>query len=418
MRGRVISLMLAGLAGAASAQVGLPPVGQTLGNAVGNLAGTIEQSVGQTVDRMNGLDLVAPVRMAQALVRDRVVRLDAFVRRNRAEIERDELGEPARRGAVLLVDPDPAAIETARGLGFTARPVEGLDALGLAPVELDAPSGLSLAEALKRLRTALPGKTLSSDPIHFPSGEAGAPRSAGNNAMPALRTPVGLIDGGVAGAVPVSAQRGFAVGGPAPSDHATAIAALLRGAGVTRVLAADVYGKDPAGGGALAIAQALGWLAKENVPVVSISLVGPRNVLLDRAIAAASARGMTIVAAVGNDGPAAPPAFPASYPSVIAVTGVDGHERALIEAGRALHLDYAAPGADMKASNAKGRNVSVRGTSFAVPFVAARAAAATDAGKSAGALRETLDAEARDLGKKGPDDLYGRGLLCGSCASR
>ena len=79
---------------------------------------------------------------------------------------------------------------------------------------------------------------------------------------------------------------------------------------------------------------------------------------------------MTIVAAVGNDGPAAPPAYPASYASVIAVTGVDGHDRALIEAGRALHLDYAAPGADMKAASAKGRAVAVRGTSFAVPFVA------------------------------------------------
>ncbi len=42
-----------------------------------------------------------------------------------------------------------------------------------------------------------------------------------------------------------------------------------------------------------------------------------------------------IVAAVGNDGPSARPAYPASYPGVLAVTGVDGRNRALIEAGRA-----------------------------------------------------------------------------------
>ena len=94
-----------------------------------------------------------------------------------------------------------------------------------------------------------------------------------------------------------------------------------------------------------------------------------------------------MVAAVGNDGPAAPPAYPASYPGVLAVTGVDGRNRALIEAGRALHLDYAAPAADMRAVNAKGKWIKVRGTSFAVPFVAARAAAAGPAIRPRAAVR-------------------------------
>jgi hypothetical protein len=42
---------------------------------------------------------------------------------------------------------------------------------------------------------------------------------------------------------------------------------------------------------------------------------------------------MIVAAAVGNDGAAAPPAFPASYNGVLAVTGVDGHGRVLFEAG-------------------------------------------------------------------------------------
>ena len=98
---------------------------------------------------------------------------------------------------------------------------------------------------------------------------------------------------------------------------------------------------------------------------------------------------------------------------VIAVTGVDGRNRALIEAGRALHLDYAAPGADFVATNAAGRWVRVRGTSYAAPLVAARAAAAI--AKGGGEVVTTLDHEAVDLGRKGPDATYGRGLLCGSC---
>ncbi|WP_456261924.1 S8 family serine peptidase, partial [Campylobacter jejuni] len=91
---------------------------------------------------------------------------------------------------------------------------------------------------------------------------------------------------------------------------------------------------------ALAIARALGWMATRDAPVVSISLVGPANPLLARAIAAAQARGIIVVAAVGNDGAAAPPAYPASLPGVVAVTGVDGHRHPLFEAGHALHLDY------------------------------------------------------------------------------
>ena len=115
---------------------------------------------------------------------------------------------------------------------------------------------------------------------------------------------------------------------------------------------------------------------------------------------------------MGNDGPAAPPAYPASYAGVVAVTGVDGRNRVLIEAGRALHLDYAAPGANILARNKSGKWSEVRGTSYAVPLVAARAAAALDEG---GNWRARLDREAEDLGPRGPDERFGRGLLCRDC---
>ena len=97
------------------------------------------------------------------------------------------------------------------------------------------------------------------------------------------------------------------------------------------------------------------------------------------------------------------------------MTGVDVRGRALLEAGRALHLDYAAPGADILARNKSGKWREVRGTSYAVPLVAARAAAALDRGSS---WRAALDREAEDLGPRGPDDRYGRGVLCRACARR
>ena len=45
---------------------------------------------------------------------------------------------------------------------------------------------------------------------------------------------------------------------------------------------------------------------------MNISLVGPRNALIERAVSAAQRRGVILVAAVGNDGPAAPPLYPAA----------------------------------------------------------------------------------------------------------
>ena len=87
---------------------------------------------------------------------------------------------------------------------------------------------------------------------------------------------------------------------------------------------------------------------------------------------------------------------------MIAVTGVDGSNRALAEAGRAAHLDYAGPGADMAAALPGRGYTRVRGTSFAAPFVTARLAIAGSTAQ--------LDAEAA----KGRGRV-GRGIVCASC---
>src|SRR3546814_16350022 len=71
---------------------------------------------------------------------------------------------------------------------------------------------------------------------------------------------------------------------------------------------------------------------------------------LAAAVTRAQQRGILIVAAVGNNGPAAPHAYPASYRGVLAVTCVDAKDRLLPEAGRALHVDFAAPGDDVLAA--------------------------------------------------------------------
>ena len=352
-------------------------------------------------------------QVSAVLRQARLDRLQALVIGNRQFIERDIDGEPARRGVLLLIDADPATIAAVTSLGFAASGDAAIEGLDLNVVELTVPSGMSLAKAQKMLRKTLPAAIVTSDQLHFQSGRAAA--SARGVAAPGgpVATTIGIIDGGAM--QDVAAVRGFAKGAPIPSNHGSAVVSLAMRAGARRLLVADVYGTDRAGGTALAITNALGWLVSNGARVISISLVGPRNPLIERAVNAAMARGVIIVAAVGNDGPAAPPSFPASYSGVLAITGVDSRNRVLIEAGRALHVDYAAPGAGLAAQDRNGKLVPVRGTSFAAPLVAVRAAAAIGRGIPAGGIAAALDREALPLGNRNPDPKTGRGLVCGNC---
>jgi len=183
----------------------------------------------------------------------------------------------------------------------------------------------------------------------------------------------------------------------------------------SELYAADVYCGLPTGGAVDAVADALAWLVRENVPVINVSLVGPPNVMLETVVRMVIARGHVVVAAVGNDGPAAPPLYPASYPDVVGVTAVDAHQRALLEACRGKQVKFSAPGADMSAANPAQSYAAVRGTSFASPIVAGLLAEAVRAPDKAAAQRAVADLAARavDLGAPGPDPVYGFGLVGG-----
>jgi subtilisin family serine protease len=153
--------------------------------------------------------------------------------------------------------------------------------------------------------------------------------------------------------------------------------------------------------------DALAWMAREGVAVVNISLVGPDNPVLARAVQAMIARGHVLVSAVGNDGPAAPPLFPAAYPDVIGVSGVDARDRVLPESGSGDQVDFCASGVV-----GSGRN-ALRGTSFAAPIVARKAAQLLDAPRAGAAtqVQQRLIGEARRPGAVGRDPRCGYGLL-------
>lgn len=374
-----------------------------------------EQAISPTLDTVSGLTGEVAEAGAPTLLELRRLRLEQLIRANRGTVENDGNGLPVRRGIVAVIDPDPLGLENALGAGFRVTNDDREPVLGMRVVSLLAPNGMSAKDGLKRLHRIAPELRADFDRLFEPAGAGLFPIAGTLAAAQGFggRPTIGMIDGGVASHPSLSRasieQSGFA-GAPQPTGHGTAVASLLvgsqgpfRGAATgAHLLVADVYGGTRAAGSATSIVRALGWLSAHRPQVINISLVGPSNMLVQRAIQSVQSHGIEVVAAVGNDGPAAPPQYPASYLGVIAVTAVDAAGRALPEAGKATHLDFAAPGADMAAAVPGNGYVRVRGTSFAAPLAAARLLIAGS--------RSALVTEARP-GK----GRVGRGIVCGAC---
>ena len=370
----------------------------------------------------------ALAQLGRTLETARLDRLTRFVRQNRDAVDYDLNRYPAVRGELVATGVSDDAIKAAQAVGFALLSRDAIEGLDLNYVRFATPAKMSLAKAQEKLRALLPDAEIDANHIFFQgSANLAPPLATTVVASTSTYASLGIIDGGVAAHPSVRGrveQNGFAAGAPTASSHGTSVAALMIGNGDIKgarsgasLLAADVYGTAKAGGNAAAIARALGWLAGRGVSVVTISLIGPHNALLKTAVAAAQRKGVIIVAAVGNDGPASPPAYPASYPGVLAVTGVDERNRALPEAGRAVHTDFAAPGADIFSATDAKKKARVRGTSFAAPLVAARLSTfyPRQSNNAVEPAVRKLMAEAIDLGKKGHDPLYGHGLVCGKC---
>ena len=344
-----------------------------------DIGGTLDRTLG-TAQQLEG--------SAARLADGRTTRLRDLVRRNRKTLDVDNAGQPVVRSEVLALGPSAASLSIAYRDGFVLDRQGKLSSLGIELVVLRSPPGFSTVQAVNRLRRLDPGGRYDFDHLYGPAAEP-SPRHEGRpkacTAASAVGARLGLIDGEAAVGHPAFAsagveQRNFSPGRDTVSAHGTAVASLMIGqapgfSGVApgaRLYAADVYSAGPTGGSADAIVRALDWMAANRVPVINVSLVGPANLLLEAAIRALGVRGELVVAPVGNDGPAAPPQYPASYPGVVAVTAVDAKGRLLPEAGRASHVDFAALGAGVTVAKPAGGYDRVRGTSFAAPVVAGR----------------------------------------------
>lgn len=159
-----------------------------------------------------------------------------------------------------------------------------------------------------------------------------------------------------------------------------------------------------------AIATAIDRLAGQGVRLINLSLAGPQNAALGRAVTVAAARGVVMIAASGNDRRPFV-AWPAAAPEVIAVTAVDARRRRFARANTGPDIEFSAPGVDVYAAQARGAGY-VSGTSFAAPIVTALAARhmARGAG-SVAAVRAVLRDGVEILGPGTRNTDFGYGLV-------
>jgi subtilisin family serine protease len=205
-----------------------------------------------------------------------------------------------------------------------------------------------------------------------------------------------------------------------PHIHGTGIAGaivahakLMGGAPEARLLAIRAFGAAANGAesNSYVILKGLDYAAEHGAQIVNMSFAGPKDPLIERAIAATAARGILLVAAAGNAGPKSPPLYPAANPNVIAVSGTDAQEKLFAASNRGNHIAIAAPGADIFLPAPDGKYQITSGTSFSAAYVSGVAALILERNPALkpNEVRAILTKTARDLGAPGRDDLFGAG---------
>lgn len=331
---------------------------------------------------------------------------------------------------LVTVDGDAGAVQQiAASFGLQVRSQRQSRLLGTTLVRFGIPDGRPVGVVLAQL--AADGRTQRREPNHVYSLQQAASivnyaferialdskQASGENVRIAV-IDTGIDDSNPALSGVIAGQFDAMPDVPIEKrDHGTSVDGLIAGVGALEGMApgARIYHARAFEGGKSTmdvILSALDWAASQDVRIINMSFVGPKNDLLGVACRNARALGIVLVAAAGNNGPKAPYGYPAAFDGVIAVTATDAKDGLMPQANRGAYVFISAPGVEMVAPSGAGSDV-VTGTSFAAAIVTGAVAnlihAAPD--RSADGIEKALAATARDLGPKGRDNDFGYGLL-------
>lgn len=332
--------------------------------------------------------------------------------------EKDSAGNPFREGEIVILSDDRGLVTRATALGFSVIEERPLESIGSVVARLRRPEGVTSNQALDLLRTREPASPSGYNYLYQASGKppetiehmSVRPPPASKNAGT-----IAIIDGFAGdnvGGWPVERL----VDKPAKVAHGDAVAGILLRDMTNayrvqpdKLILLDVMRENPGGGAAdvSALIVAFDRLVTQHVSLVNLSLAGPDHPALRQVISRSMKSGVVVVAAVGNNGPAAPPAFPAAYDGVVGVAAVDSVGKPYMYSGRGPHVDIAALGVEMSATTKSGELV---GTSYAAPHVTAMIAGARISERSA-TVDALLSEYAQDAGAPGRDPVYGLGIL-------
>lgn len=236
---------------------------------------------------------------------------------------------------------------------------------------------------------------------------------------------VAVLDSGVD--VTHSALKGAEVvevsmmeGEPSAPGHGTAVASIIAGksetlkgvapaASILSIRVLDEEGQ----GDSFTVAEGIVEAVDRGADIVNLSLGGEgSSLLLEQAVQYAQSKGVTIVAAVGNEGRNGV-AFPARYEGVIGVASVDAKGTASSFSNYGEGVDLAAPGVGVYSAWAEEGIVSFSGTSTASAFVSG--ALAAEFSRNPDLPREQavdlLYKFANESEKPGFDEFTGHGAL-------
>lgn len=214
----------------------------------------------------------------------------------------------------------------------------------------------------------------------------------------------------VAGVVAAKANNKRGIAGLAPSSRILPVR-VLNSAGR---------------GNTLNVARGIVYAVRKGADVINLSLAGDvPDAQVQAAVQYALARNVIVVAAAGNAGCAAPPAYPAAFPGVIGVGASNRYDGVAPFSACGPAVDLVAPGTAIRSTMIKRPSLTLPcaygksycmldGTSMASPHVAAAAAIVISRSRhrlGAAKVAHLLITRADDIGTPGVDASSGYGVL-------
>jgi hypothetical protein len=166
------------------------------------------------------------------------------------------------------------------------------------------------------------------------------------------------------------------------------------------------------------IAAGIRWAADHGAHILNMSLGSSSSTFVESdAVAYAQSKGCLVVAAMGNDGPAAGPSYPAAYNKVFAVGAIQQNEKLASFSQIGAHIDVVAPGVGIRSTDWNNTYSYKDGTSMATPHAAGVAALVKSAKTSltadeiADIIRTTCKPLKDNPADPIPNNKYGFGLI-------